>query len=86
MERTKKFTFIITYFKPSGKYYLDTKVEWECRLCGEHSGVPYMNDIVLKIRGLRDYGGQSALPGIQGSGWEGFILVDCNEGFPCLIQ
>lgn len=80
----KKFKFHITYFKPSGKFYTSATEEREIRVC-ENTEVPYMNDYCSRIRGLRDSQGQEGLPGLSGSGWDGFILVNCEEGYPCLI-
>lgn len=80
----KEFTFNISYFKPSGKFYSDVKYTTTIKVCG-NSSCPYMPDIVDKIRGLRDTGGQDALPGLSGSRWDGIILITCEEGYPCLI-
>ena len=83
--KTKKFTFKLTYFKPTGKFYSNDSFEAEVRVC-EGTTIPYMPDIVAKVRGWRDTRGQRALPGLSGEGWDGFILVDCEDGYPCLIK
>ena len=80
---TKSFTFKITYFKLTGKYYTEAEVSWDIRVCDDGFSC-YMYDAVAKLRGLRDTGGQNSLPGVQSS-WEGFILIECEQGFPCLI-
>jgi hypothetical protein len=83
-----KFTIRLTYFKPSGKYYTDAEFEWEGAACGDGPEPScYMNDAVAHVRGTRDGGGQGSMPGLSehGEGWDGFILVDCDRGFPALI-
>lgn len=83
---TRIFKFHLTYFKSSGKYYTDIEVDWECRTLDNQPDTPYMYDVFSKVRGLRDNGGPGALPGLSGEGWEGPILVDCEEnGVPGLI-
>ena len=74
--------FRVQYFKPSGKFYTDAVFDYECRYTGETA---YMPDAVAKIRGLRDCGGPEALPGLCGDGWSGFIHIDCDDGYPCLL-
>jgi hypothetical protein len=82
----RMFRFRVDYFKPSGKWYSDANFEREFRTCegceGEGAGrseyartLSYIYDVVSYIRGLRDAGGQGAMPGLTGSGWEGSILV-----------
>jgi hypothetical protein len=80
------FEFCIQYFKPSGKFYTEAKVEWEIRVDENDSSYasPYMPDVCAKLRGLRDNGGQGSLPGLSGT-WDGPIYVTCDEGYPCLI-
>lgn len=82
------FTFKITYFKPSGKYYYSTEIEWEIHTTHlTNPSTPMMDDAVSKLKGLRDTGGQGAMPGFSdfASGWYGYILIDCVDGFPVLI-
>lgn len=82
----REFLIKIQYFKETGKFYTDAQVPMLLKNVGtEESPVPYMLSAVAKIRGLRDSGGQDSLPGLSGSGWKGYILVDCEEGYPCLI-
>lgn len=73
------FRFRVDYFKPSGKWYSDALFEREFRTCETPEGVgrdlAYIYDVASHIRGLRDAGGQGAMPGLTGSGWEGSILV-----------
>lgn len=84
MNTKRKFFFLITYFKPTGKYYTSAVVEWEIRTCAGMAGIPgadthhpYTQDAVAKLRGLRDTGGPGALPGLHymSEGWDGPILI-----------
>lgn len=85
-EPKKEFTIRIVYFKPSGKFYTEAKATREFRMVGNSHNVCNMSDVTAWIRGLRDAGGQEALPGLSGSGWDGPILIDSDDGFPCLIM
>ena len=78
-----KFTFRVTYFKATGKLYGAEHVKYV--VATNEDGGPYMPDVKSKVIGLRDQGGQGALPGLSGEGWGGYILVDCDEGYPALI-
>lgn len=80
----RMFTILVTYFKANGKYYTDATFQREFRTVNDGKGVD-MHDVTAYIRGERDSGGQEALPGLSGEGWDGFILVDCKQGYPCLI-
>jgi hypothetical protein len=87
----RKFRFLITYFKDTGKYYTTALVTWHCKRLepkdepdvgayaptetNEENGTPYIHDAVAKLRGLRDTGGPGALPGLCGDGWDGPILI-----------
>lgn len=88
MQRGPKqlFTFRITYFKPNGHYYHETEVEWEIHSTGDKHTIPMMHDAANKLRGLRGNGPDS-MPGlgVDASDWYGYILIDCNRGFPVLI-
>jgi hypothetical protein len=79
-----EFLFTVWYFKPSGKFYTEASFRRVVRTCGPTRGA-YMHDAVAHVRGLRDSGGQGALPGLCSGGWDGFILVNCEEGYLCLI-
>jgi len=84
----RTFTFTLNYYKPSGKWYTSAEAKWEIRDIGTSRGMPplpYMPDVADKIRDLRDNGSAGALPGIGSRGWYGFILADCDDGFPCLV-
>ncbi len=86
--KTETFTFSLWYFKPNGKYYTETVVNWKVRCCDvapDATRLAYMSDACAKLRGLRDNGGPGALPGLSGDSWDGFILINSEEGFPCLI-
>lgn len=84
-----KYWFTIWYFKPNGKFYTETSVQWELKSIAD-TNCPYMNDAVAKLRGLRDRGGQGAMPGLSAmtEGWDGPILIKGmgDTGFPCLIM
>ena len=82
-ETKATFTIEITYFKRSGKFYTTTTEGHEFRAIP--TGNVYMHDVAAWIRGLRDSGGPGAMPGLSGDGWDGFILLDCDQGFPVLI-
>ncbi len=79
----KQFEFEVVYFKLSGKFY--TEAKFTAIISANEGGGPYMPDAVAKVRGWRDTGGPEALPGLSCDGWPGYILVDCEDGYPCLI-
>lgn len=81
-----RFVFTIEYFKETGKWYTTTNYEWDCTVI-QGTREPYMNDFVAHIRGLRDSGGQGAMPGLSSKdgGWSGYIVVHHDDGFPTLI-
>lgn len=86
----KTFTFKLTYFRPSGKFYSSRTVQWEIRAHQVDSSLPptpHMPDAFAKVRGLRDCGGQGALPGLieqyDVSDWP--VLVECADGHPGLV-
>jgi hypothetical protein len=82
---TKKVTkFSVEYFKPSGKFYTEATFEWAADYVGE---TVVMHHAAAYIRGLRDSGGQGAMPGLsdQSEGWDGFIRINHPDGFPVLI-
>lgn len=60
----------LTYFKPSGKYYS------EGDYTSEHLHEWMIYDEVLKME---------KYPGLVG-GWEGFILVQPEDGAPAIVQ
>lgn len=82
----KLFTIKLTYFKPSGKYYTDAKFQREFRALED--GSVNMHDVIAHVRGNRDNGGQGAMPGLSEfrDGWDGAILVDCDDGYPHLLM
>jgi hypothetical protein len=90
MERgpRRKFVFTINYFKDNGKWYSSYLYEYECAVIDSgNRDQPYINDVIAHIRGLRDSGGQGAMPGLhhQSEGWDGFIMVQHGDSFPTLI-
>lgn len=83
-EERQLFKFTVSYFKPSGKWYTTTDYDYNVRVITGKVTIPYMADVVAHLRGLRD-SQTGRLPGLQSGQWEGHILVDCEEGYPCLI-
>ncbi len=76
MSEKKKFAFLITYFKPSGKLYASEVVHWDIRSVDMNESQAYTPDALAKLRGLRDNGGPEALPGLCCDGWDGPILIE----------
>ena len=87
VETKKTFRIILWYFKASGKFYAESSFEWHGAAIIGNGPEPtcYMNDVVSHVRGLRDGGERGAMPGLMGSGWEGPILINCEQGYPCLL-
>jgi len=81
-DKTAEFTINFTYFKASGTYYTGGKKKMQVRLCDD-GRTPYMYEVVEKVKETRRIG--ASLPGIVSSWPEGFVLIDCDEGYPCLI-
>jgi hypothetical protein len=87
------FKFTISYFKPNGKYYLEEEVMWVVSDCGsemQEAGfltppTAYIPEAVDKLKSLRDSTEANALPGLKGTGWDGPILITCEDAYPCLI-
>lgn len=75
------FNFIITYFKPSGKYYSSDVVKWDIAYCSGDPGLAYYHDAVSKLRGILR-SDDKQLPGLSGSKWEGFIVIAQASQFP----
>ncbi len=84
--RQRLFKIHIVYFKDTGKYYSDANMEKEFTDCGPDVDHPscYMQEVKDWIRECRKEG---KLPGLRdGVKWpDGYITVDCEDGFPCLI-
>ncbi len=80
------FVFRLVYFKPSGKFYTEATVTWNVKRLLPDGG-PLMQDAIAKLRGLIASGGQGCMPGLsdQADGWGGPILIDCEQGHPCLL-
>ncbi len=76
---TRNCLIALDYFKASGKWYGSALFEREFRVCGAPGTIGnatvYIHDVVSYIRGLRNAGGQGALPGLTGEGWDGLILI-----------
>ena len=73
------FEFEVQYFKPSGKFYATGRLSLEVAVVG--SAGPFMQEAVDHLSALRHRG---PMPGLTG-GWDGHILVDAEDGYPCLI-
>ena len=82
----KVFTFRVVYFKPSGKFYTEAEIDLEVQVTGPEGSptVPYMQDAVDHITGIRDGRIPGPMPGLS-TIWRGHVVIDCQEGFPCLI-
>ncbi len=80
----KMFTLQIFYFKPSGKFYSEATANWLLPTCGG-MGTAYMQTAVDRIRDLRGGKLPGNLPGLSSQSWSGPILINCEEGYPCLI-
>jgi len=79
----KKFKFRLTYFKESGKYYCDGVLEIECEALDGRPDIPYMHDVIDKVKIMRKNGG---LPGLQSGKWEDAILIsELDSSFPHLV-
>jgi len=83
----KRFEFTIRYYKPSGKLYT---TETFCSVTNaialpDETFQPYMPDMKARIIGWRDKGGPARLPGLSCDGWEGPILLDCEDAYSVLI-
>lgn len=79
----RKFKFDIQYFKVSGKYYgSEEDFEYELDCCGTEDPSAYMSEMCDL---LRQWNKEGKLPGLRSGTWNGPILVDCEQGYPCLI-
>lgn len=77
------FTVTVTYFKPSGKCYIQETVTLLLENVGTKSHPTCdMDEVVTWIKHHRERG---SLPGLHNGIWDGPILVTCEEGYPCLI-
>jgi hypothetical protein len=83
----QEFEIEMYYFKRDGKFDGFARFKREFRVAGHFKPNCFMPDVVAHVRGLRDSGGQGALYGrsIYDEGWDGYILVNCKEGYPVLI-
>jgi hypothetical protein len=81
MTRTKTFSFTAWYFKPSGKFYTSADFNLTVQSIDTGGGeIPYMQDAVDYFKERR-----GPFPGLQSGRWDGPIVVNCEDGFPCLI-
>lgn len=84
----KRFKFKVTYFKPSGKYYTHNEFYLEADDVSSLGDPPvaYMQDAVDYLKALRDWQDNIVpLPGLASRHWDGYMVVDCDEGHPALI-
>lgn len=79
-----EFTIEVQYFKTSGKFYTSESYVGRYQNVSEDVTLRqcYMTEV---CDDLRERNRQGKLPGLQSGKWDGFIYVDCEEGFPCLI-
>ncbi len=62
----------VTYFKPSGKFYISTA--WEVR-----DGMLH-HEVVAKLRSRATSGNQNdPLPGLCGDGWDGYVHMQIGN-------
>jgi hypothetical protein len=69
----------ITYFKDTGKFYTAAVYPMEVELI--NGTIVPMFKVSQHLKQLRQ---QSQLPGLVG-GWDSFILIDAENGYPCLM-
>ncbi len=81
-EETKRIKLQLQYFKESGKFYSEGEIETE---------LPYNSKgqiaIMYQICSIvRQWSEEQKLPGVV-SDWlkGGFIHINCEEGYPCLL-
>lgn len=77
----RKFTIKIIYFKASGKCYATEEYRGDFEECSP--GMCYMHDVIDWMKALRSAG--KVMSGLSGCWDEGYIMLDCEEGFPCLL-
>ncbi len=82
MEDRQTFIFRLCYFKTNGKFYSSANISLEVQALGEEVKQPYMNDATAWVQKKLNI--KAKLPGLSGT-WDGYILVDCEQGFPCLM-
>jgi hypothetical protein len=75
------FKFDVFYFKDSGKLYISESFELDVANVAPVGAppVPYMQDAVDWLKKT------DKKPGLQSGKWDGFMMVDSEEGYPCLI-
>ena len=78
--KTNVFNFDVWYFKANGKFYANAKFDHECQISSGDSC--YMYDVVEHFEGLRKT--KRSMPGLSGH-WDGPIVINCEQGWPCLI-
>ena len=82
-KKTSKFKIKLLYFKPSGKFYSEGEYGHEQdNTNGLTPNTCYMAAVITAIRESQIH--RTPLPGLIGT-WDGPILVDCEQGYPCLI-
>jgi hypothetical protein len=74
----------LTYFKQSGKYYTSGKYNTNVppHDVGTDRAIANMYAIADEVESMRS---ANKLPGLN-HGASFFILVDCEDGFPCLLR
>ena len=79
---SKIFTIKFTYFKNNGKFYCSAEVDRDFSSlsngnCNMYEVIDWVNNIIEERK--------ETLPGLAGSSWDGFIVINCEEGFPHLF-
>lgn len=78
----------LTYFKESGKYYDSADFFRDFEDCHLPLRAPEVSAPMAAVcEEVRRMSAQGVLPGLASGQWEeGFILVDCAQGYPCLLK
>lgn len=73
----------VKYFKASGKYYTDASFDVDSSFWLQSSPrIINMTMVVAEFKRMRNEG---QAPGLSSDGKEFFAVLDCHDGYPCLI-
>ena len=67
---------LIRYFKESGKYYCDGYYE---------TNIEYLHDWLVFAE-VRRFNELENLPGLSSGRWDGYALVQTNDGVPAILD
>lgn len=85
--KNRKVEVHLSFFKPSGKFSHDEtytatyETIVQCRDCDTH--VVYMSTV---FDDLRERARNRQLPCVNQGTWNGYIFVNCDNGYPGLID